>query len=81
MWNDMVCFDRTSISMFMKGVDASGVHVLTFAMQIIALEGYSHKKTPKTLYWYNLGNISMPRIPKHLRERAIGMLEAGASTE
>ena len=23
----------------------------------------------------------MPRIPKHLRERAIGMLEAGASTE
>ena len=81
MSNDMVCFDRTSISMCTNGVDISGLHVLTFSMQIIVLDNYSHKNTSKNLYWYNLSKISMPRIPKHLRERAIGMLEAGASTE
>ena len=72
----MVCFDRTCISMFTNGVDISGLHVLTFSMQLIALDDYR-----KTLYRYNLGKISMPRIPKHLRERPIGMLEAGASME
>ena len=81
MSNDMVCFDRTPISMCTNGVDISGLHVLTFSMQIIALDDYSHKNTQKTLYWYNLGKLSMPPIPKHLRERAAGMLEAGASTE
>ena len=45
-------------------------------MQFIALDDYR-----KTLYRYNLGKISMPRFPKHLRERPIGMLEAGASVE
>ena len=77
----MVCFDRTSIFICTNGVDISGIHVLTFSMQIIALDDCSHKNTQKTLYWYNLGKISMLRIPKHLRERVIGMLEAGASTE
>ena len=62
--------------MFTNGVDISGLHVLTFSMQFIALDDYR-----KTLYRYNLGKISMPRIPKHLRERPIGMLEAGASIE
>ena len=81
MSNDMVCFDRTSISMYTNGLDISGLHVLTFSMQIIALDDYCHKNTQRTLYRYNLGKISMPRIPKHLRERATGMLEAGASTE
>ena len=38
-------------------------------------------KIPKHFYIDNLGKISMPRIAKHLRERAVGMLEAGASTE
>ena len=39
-------------------------------------------KIPKhILYRYNLGKISMPRIVKHLRKRAVGMLEAGASME
>ena len=77
----MVCFDRTSISMCTNGVDVSGLHVLTFSMQIIALDDYSHKNTQKAFYQYNLGKISMPHIQKHLRERAIRMLEAGASTE
>ena len=81
MSNDTVCFDRTSISMYMNGLDISGLHVLTFSMQIIALDDYCHKNTQRTLYQYNLGKISMPRIPKHLRERAIGMLETGALTE
>ena len=90
MSNDMVRFDITSISMCTNGVDISGLHVLTFSKQIIALDNYNHKNTPppkkkkkkkKTVYRYNLGKISMPRIPKHLRMRAIGMLEAGASTE
>ena len=81
MSNDMVCFDRTSISMYTNGLDISGLHVLTFSMQIIALDDYCHKNTQRTLYRYNLGKISMPQIPKHLRERAIGMLEAGASTK
>ena len=81
MSNDMVCFDRTSISMYTNGLDISGLHVLTFSMQIIALDDYCHKNTQRTSYRYNLGKISMPRIPRHLRERAIGMLEAGASTE
>ena len=45
-------------------------------MQFIALDDYR-----KTLYRYNLGKSSMPRIPKHLRERPIGMLETGASME
>ena len=81
MSNDMVCFDRTSISMYTNGLDISGLHVLTFSMQIIALDDYCHKNTQRTLYRYNLGKISMPRILKHSRERAIGMLEAGASTE
>ena len=72
----MVCFDRTCISMFTNGVDISGLHVLTFSKQFIALDDYR-----KTLYRYNLCKISMPRIPKHLRERPIGMLEAGASME
>ena len=67
--------------MCMNGVDISGLHVLTFSMQIIALDDYSHKNTKKTLYRYNLGKISMPRIPKHLRESAIGMLKAGVSME
>ena len=62
--------------MFTNGVDISGLHVLTFSMQFIALDDYR-----KTLYRYNLGKISMPRIPKHLRERPIGMLEAGSSME
>ena len=62
--------------MFTNGVDISGLHVLTFSMQFIALDDYR-----KTFYQYNLGKISMPRIPKHLRERPIGMLEAGASME
>ena len=70
-----------SNDMFTNGVDISGLHLLTFSMQIIVLDDYSHKNTQKPLYRYNLGKISMPRIPKHLRERAIGMLEAGASTE
>ena len=81
MSNDMVCFDRTSISMYTNGLDISGLHVLTFSMQIIALDDYCHKNTQRTLYRYNLGKISMARIPKHSRERAIGMLEAGASME
>ena len=81
MSNNMVCFDRTSISMCMNWVDISGLLVLTFSMQIIALDDYSHKNTQKTLYRYNLGKISMPRILKHLRERAIGMLEAEVSME
>ena len=59
-----------------NGVDISGLHVLTFSMQFIALDDYR-----KTLYRYNLGKISMPRIRKHLRERPIGMLEVGASME
>ena len=50
-------------------------------MQIIALDDYSHKNTWTLLYRYNLGKISMPRIAKHLRERDVGMLEAGASME
>ena len=62
--------------MFTNGVDISGLHVLTFSMQFIALDDYR-----KTLYRYNLCKISMPRIPKHLTERPIGMLEAGASME
>ena len=62
--------------MFTNRVDISGLHVLTFSMQFIALDDYR-----KTLYRYNLGKISMPRIPKHLRERPIWMLEAGASME
>ena len=45
-------------------------------MQFIALDDYR-----KTLYRYNLGKISKPRISKHLRERPTGMLEAGASME
>ena len=81
MSNDMVCFDRTSISMYTNGWDISGLHVLTFSMQIIAHDDYCHKNTQRTLYRYNLGKISMPRIPKHLRERAIRMLEEEASTE
>ena len=37
-------------------------------------------KIPKHfLNRYNLGKISMPLIAKHLRKRAVGMLEAGAS--
>ena len=62
----MVCFERTSISMCTNGVDISGLHVLTFSMQIIALDDYSHKDIQTTLYWYNLGKISMPRIPREL---------------
>ena len=62
--------------MFTNGVDIPGLHVLTFSMQFIALDDYR-----KTLYRYNLCKISMPRIPKHLRERPIGMLKAGASME
>ena len=77
----MVCFDRTFISMCTNGVDISCLHVLTFSMQIISLDDYSHKNTQKTLHRYNLSKVSMPQIPKHLRKRAIGMLEAGASTE
>ena len=50
-------------------------------MQIIALDDYSHKNFQKALYRYNLGKVSMLRIPKHLRERAIEMLEAEALTE
>ena len=42
-------------------VDISGLHVLTFSVQVIALP-------QKILYRYNLGKISMPRIPTHLRE-------------
>ena len=47
MSNDKVCSDRTSISMCTNGLDISGLHVLTFSMQIIALDDYSHKNTKK----------------------------------
>ena len=30
MWNDIVCFDKTSIFTCTHGVDISGLHVLTF---------------------------------------------------
>ena len=72
MSNDMVCLDSTSISMCRNGVDISCLHALTFSLQIIAFDDHSHKNTQKALNQYNLGKISMLRIMKHLRERAIG---------
>ena len=82
MSNDIVCFDKTSIF----HVHARGGHIWFtcvnfFHCKLLHLTT-TVIKIPKHFYIdTNLDKISMPRIAKHLRERAVGMLEAGASTE
>ena len=57
-------------------------HVVdNYPLQIIALVVQTRKNNKNVANYRFSIKISMPRIPAHLRERAIGMLNSGTPTE
>ena len=82
MSNDIVCFDKTFIFTSTHGVDISGLDVLTVFTANYCTWRLQSWKYLNTFISIQFGqNFDASNCETFKRERAVGMLEAGASTE